>query len=58
MGTDISPDKDNSSLSVEAFEWFAPGVGIVKSMATIKKKEKDQTASTEVVSYQLESFKK
>lgn len=58
VGTDISPDKDNSSLSVEAFEWFAPGVGIVKSMATIKKKEKDQTASTEVVSYQLESFKK
>jgi hypothetical protein len=57
-GTDISKDKDDISLSLEAFEWYAPGVGCVKSMATIKKQEKNKDTSTEIVAYQLESLKK
>ena len=55
-GKDISPDKDATSLSLEAMEWHAPGVGVVKSMATFKRKEKGKT-STEAITYQLESFK-
>jgi len=57
VGTDISPDKNDTSLSLEAFEWYAPGVGCVKSMATFKKKEKNKEISTEIVTYQLESIK-
>lgn len=57
-GTDISQDKDNSSLTVEAMEWYAPGTGCVKSMATFMKKEKNNLTSLETVIYQLESIKK
>jgi hypothetical protein len=39
------------------YEWYAPKVGIVKSMVTIKQKSKDGTVSTESRTYQLQSFK-
>ncbi|MDP3182520.1 MAG: hypothetical protein Q8M54_06840 [Desulfobaccales bacterium] len=58
VGTDISPDKNDTSLSLEAFEWYAPGTGCVKSMATFMKKEKNNLTSLETVIYQLESIKK
>jgi hypothetical protein len=46
-----------ASLSITAYEWYAPGVGLVKSMFTIKKKAADQKEETESTTYQLESFK-
>jgi hypothetical protein len=49
--------KEGSGLSLTAYEWYAPGVGLVKSMFTIKKKAKDEADSTESTTYQLESFK-
>ena len=58
VGMDISPDKNDTSLSLEAFEWYAPGVGCVKSMATFKKKAKNQEIPADTVTYQLESIKK
>jgi len=49
--------KDGGDLSLTAYEWYAPDVGLVKSMVTIKKKAKDGKISSESITYQLESFK-
>jgi hypothetical protein len=49
--------KDGAAVSLEAYEWYAPDVGLVKSVATIKKLENNQTTSSEHLNYQLESFK-
>lgn len=49
--------KDGAAISLEAYEWYAPDVGLVKSIVTIKKLEKGQTKSAEHLNYQLESFK-
>jgi hypothetical protein len=38
------------------YEWYAPKVGIVKSLVTIKQKSKEGTKS-ETRTYQLVSFK-
>jgi hypothetical protein len=46
-----------ASLSLTAYEWYAPGVGLVKSMFTIKRKAAGQKEETESNTYQLESFK-
>lgn len=46
-----------AGLSLTAFEWYAPKVGLVKSMFTIKKSAKGKAGSTESTTYQLESFK-
>jgi hypothetical protein len=46
-----------ASLSLTAYEWYAPGVGLVKSMFTVKRKAPDQKEETESTTYQLESFK-
>lgn len=49
--------KNDTSVSVEAFEWYAPDVGLVKSIVAIKKLEKKQPTYSEHLTYQLESFK-
>jgi hypothetical protein len=46
-----------AGLSLTAYEWYAPGVGLVKSMFTIKKSAKGEAGSTESTTYQLQSFK-
>jgi hypothetical protein len=49
--------KNGSGLSVEAYEWYAPNVGLVKSLVTIKKFDHKQLKESEHLNYQLESFK-
>lgn len=49
--------KGGAGISLEAFEWYAPEVGLVKSMVTINKVGKDQAKTSEHLTYQLESFK-
>lgn len=49
--------KDGAAVALEAYEWYAPDVGLVKSVVTIKKQEKDQKAVAEHLNYQLETFK-
>jgi hypothetical protein len=48
---------DKTGLSITAYEWYAPDVGLVKSMFTIKKKGEDKKEEIESTTYQLESFK-
>lgn len=43
--------------SVLGYEWYAPKVGVVKSMVTIKQKTKEGAASSEQRVYELQSFK-
>lgn len=50
--------KGDAATSVTAYEWYAPEVGLVKSIVTIKKLEKGKETSSEHLTYQLESFKK
>jgi hypothetical protein len=47
-----------AGASVLAYEWYAPGVGIVKSMANIKKKSPEGKITTETRTYQLLSFQR
>jgi hypothetical protein len=49
--------QNGASISLEAYEWYAPEVGLVKSIVSLKKLEKGQTKSAEHQTYQLESFK-
>jgi len=48
--------ENEAGTSVMGYEWYAPKVGVVKSMVTIKKKSKEGTV-TETRNYQLVSFK-
>jgi hypothetical protein len=48
---------NEAGASVMGYEWYAPKVGIVKSMVTIKQKSKEGTVSSESRTYQLQSFK-
>jgi hypothetical protein len=48
--------QNGSAVSLEAYEWYAPGVGLVKSVVTIKKLAKKQPTILEHQTYQLESF--
>ncbi len=43
-------------ISITALEWYAPDVGLVKSMFTLKKQANGKE-ETETTTYQLESFK-
>jgi len=49
------------NLSLTAYEWYAPGVGLVKSMFTIQRSLKGEKGeaklAAENTTYQLESFK-
>jgi len=47
---------NDAGAEVMGYEWYAPKVGVVKSMVTIKKKSKEKTVS-EVQTYELVSFK-
>ncbi len=49
--------EDKANASVTAYEWYAPKVGVVKSLVTLKRKAKDGAMSTENRTYQLTSFK-
>ena len=49
--------ENDAGASVMGYEWYAPKVGIVKSMVTIKQKTKEGTQSSEHRVYQLVSFK-
>jgi len=49
---------DDAGASVLAYEWYAPGVGIVKSMATIKEKSPQGAITSESRTYQLQSFQR
>jgi len=47
---------NDAGAEVMGYEWYAPKVGVVKSMVTIKTKSKEKTVS-EVRTYELVSFK-
>lgn len=47
----------DKSLTVEAYEWYAPEVGLAKSLVTINKLDKDKKKSSEHLIYQLDSVK-
>ena len=49
--------EDKGNASVTAYEWYAPKVGVVKSLVTIKQKSKNGTMTTENRTYQLQSLK-
>ncbi len=49
-----NPKKD---LTLEAYDWYAPEVGLVKSMVTVTKVEKDRSKQSEHLTYQLDAFK-
>ena len=48
--------ENDAGTSVMGYEWYAPKVGVVKSMVTIKQKAKEGAKSEHRV-YQLQSFK-
>ena len=48
--------ENDAGASVMGYEWYAPKVGVVKSLVTIKQKSKEGTKS-ETRTYQLVSFK-
>ncbi len=48
---------NDAGASVMGYEWYAPKVGIVKSLVTIKQKSKDGNIVTDNRTYQLQSFK-
>lgn len=48
--------ENDAGISVLGYEWYAPKVGVVKSLVTIKQKSKEGTKS-ETQTYQLVSFK-
>ena len=49
--------ENDAGTSVMGYEWYAPKVGVVKSLVTIKQKSKEGTKSSETRTYQLVSFK-
>jgi len=48
--------ENDAGTSVMGYEWYAPKVGVVKSLVTIKQKSKEGTKS-ETRTYQLVSFR-
>jgi hypothetical protein len=48
--------ENDAGMSVMGYEWYAPKVGVVKSLVTIKQKSKEGPKS-ETRTYQLVSFK-
>ena len=48
--------ENDAGMAVMGYEWYAPKVGVVKSLVTIKQKSKEGTKS-ETRTYQLVSFK-
>jgi hypothetical protein len=50
------PGKDRPGFAILAYEWYAPGTGLVKSLATIREESKE-AKPPETLAYQLDSFK-
>jgi hypothetical protein len=50
------PGKDRPGFAILAYEWYAPGTGLVKSLATIREESKE-AKPPETLTYQLDSFK-
>lgn len=48
---------DEAGASVMGLEWYAPKVGVVKSMVTIKQKSKDGKIVPDTRTYELQSYK-
>jgi hypothetical protein len=48
--------KDRPGFTILAYEWYAPGTGLVKSLATIRAESKE-AKPPETLTYQLDSFK-
>jgi hypothetical protein len=48
---------NDAGASVMGYEWYAPKVGVVKSMVTLKQKSKEGAIVSERRTYQLQSFK-
>lgn len=48
--------ENDAGMSVMGYEWYAPKVGVVKSLVTIRQKSKEGTKS-ETRTYQLVSFR-
>ena len=44
-------------LSITAYEWYAPKVGLVKSIFTVKQSVKGKPVAQNTITHQLESFK-
>jgi hypothetical protein len=54
----VAPKEGNPApLSLTAYEWYAPGVGLVKSIFTVKQSVKGKAVAQDSVTHQLESFK-
>ncbi len=51
-------EKGDAVLAITAYEWYAPDVGLVKSMVSLKKKVKNDLKFSENLTYRLESLKK
>jgi len=51
-------EKSEAGISITAYEWYGPNVGLVKGLVTIKKKSKDGKTSSENLTYQLDSVKR
>jgi len=49
--------ENDAGTAVMGYEWYAPKVGVVKSLVTIKKKSKEGAQASETRTYQLVSFK-
>jgi hypothetical protein len=49
--------KQGGTVTLTAYEWYAPEVGLVKSMFTIKQSLKGKAEAADSVTHQLESFK-
>jgi hypothetical protein len=52
-----SGGQEGAKVSVSAYEWYAPKVGLVKSLATIKKQVPGKPEQTETHTFHLQSFK-
>lgn len=48
----------DKSLTLEAYEWYAPEVGLVKSLVTVNRVGKDRKKTFEHLTYRLASFKR
>jgi len=56
-GKSLKALADGATATMESENWYAPHVGWVKGVTTINKKMGDKVVFSEVITYELESFK-
>ncbi len=56
-GKSVRTLADGATATLESENWYAPHVGWVKGVTTINKKKGDKVVFSEVITYELESFK-